>query len=290
MSVTIEKKAGHRRQIQRLGPFLLFLLFGLLLFFVFSHFRPLLPRNVEVISRIAFILALLTTSLLVRRSKRFNKYWLVFFAFFTASLAQALDYYFSGWSLSLLGLDIKTPAGIAMDKLESTFLIVASIILLTRLSGGNMASIYLRKGKFRFALIIGLIVFLAVAAISIPWAKWQYQTGDLSLGRVIPWIPWILIFVLANGLNEELLLRGLFLRKLEPFLGPFLSNLCMAIPFTMLHFGVDYTQNILLILALLLPLGLALGYVTQKTNSIWGAWLIHASVDIAVVLALFSQL
>jgi len=210
MSVTIEKKAGHRRQIQRLGPFLLFLLFGLLLFFVFSHFRPLLPRNVEVISRIAFILALLTTSLLVRRSKRFNKYWLVFFAFFTASLAQALDYYFSGWSLSLLGLDIKTPAGIAMDKLESTFLIVASIILLTRLSGGNMASIYLRKGKFRFALIIGLIVFLAVAAISIPWAKWQYQTGDLSLGRVIPWIPWILIFVLANGLNEELLLRGLF--------------------------------------------------------------------------------
>jgi len=153
-----------------------------------------------------------------------------------------------------------------------------------------MASIYLQKGKIRFALILGLIVFLAVAAISIPWAKWQYQTGDLSLGRVIPWIPWILIFVLANGLNEELLLRGLFLRKLEPFLGPFLSNLCMAIPFTMLHYGVDYTQNILLILVLLLPLGLALGYVTQKTNSIWGAWLIHASVDIAVVLALFSKL
>jgi len=286
----IDKALKQKPQIQRLGLFLLFLLFGLLLFFVFSHFRPILPKNVEIISRIAFILALLTTVFLIRRSKRYNKYWLVFFAFFTASMAQALDYYFSGWSLSLLGLDIKTPAGIAMDKLESTFLIVASIILLTKLSGGNMASIYLQKGKIRFALILGLIVFLAVAAISIPWAKWQYQTGDLSLGRVIPWIPWILIFVLANGLNEELLLRGLFLRKLEPFLGPFLSNLCMAIPFTMLHYGVDYTQNILLILVLLLPLGLALGYVTQKTNSIWGAWLIHASVDIAVVLALFSKL
>jgi membrane protease YdiL (CAAX protease family) len=64
----------------------------------------------------------------------------------------------------------------------------------------------------------------------------------------------------------------------------------MAIPFTMLHIGVDYTQNTLMMLVFLLPLGLALGYVMQKTNSILGSWLIHASVDIAVVLALFSKL
>ena len=127
-------------------------------------------------------------------------------------------------------------------------------------------------------------------AISVPWAKWQYQTGDLSFERVIPWIPWILIFVLANGINEELLFRGLFLRKFEPFLGSFLSNLCVAIPFTMLHIGVDYTQNALMLLVFLLPLGLALGYLMQKKNSILGAWLVHASVDIAVVLALFSKL
>lgn len=285
-----DNRIRQRERLHQLGLFLLFLLFGLLMFFVFSHFRPLLPKDIETPSRIALIFVLLITTLLIRRSSRFKKYWLVFFAFFIAAFAQALDYYFNDWSLTLLGLDTKTPAGIAVSKLESTIMIVVPILLLTKASGTNLASIYLQKGKLRSALIIGLIVFFAIAAVSIPWAKWQYQTGDLSLERVIPWVPWILVFVLANGINEELLFRGLFLRKLEPFLGSFLSNLCIAIPFTMLHFGVDYTQNFLMFLVFLLPLGLALGYVMQKTNSILGAWLIHASVDISVALALFSKL
>jgi membrane protease YdiL (CAAX protease family) len=283
-------RTKRKRQILRLGLFLLFVIIGLLLFFVFSHFRPVFSKNIDIPARIALILALLVSSLLLRRSERLNKYWPIFFAFFTASLAQALDYYFSGWSLNLLGLDVKSPAGIVVDKLESTFLIVVPIIVLTKLSGNNMASIYLQKGNLKRGLIIGLTVFVVVAAVSIPWAKWQYQAGDLIVQRVIPWIPWILLFVLANAFNEELLFRGLFLKKLQPLLGVFPANLCMAIPFVALHYGVDYTQNIFLIMALLLPLGLALGYVMQKTNSIIASWLIHASFDIAVILALFSNL
>ena len=291
LGLTIEdSRIKRRQQIQRFGLFLLFLLFGLLISVVFSHFRPLLPKDIDIPFRIALIVAFLIAALLIRRSRRLNQYWLVFFAFFAASFAQALDYYFNDWSISLLGLDIKTPAGIAVSKLESTLMIVAPILLFTRASGNNLASIYLQKGKLRSGLIIGLVVFFAIALISIPWAKWQYQTGDLSLSRVISWIPWILVFVLANGINEELLFRGLFLRKLEPHLGTFPANLCMAIPFTMLHIGVDYTQNSLMLLAFLLPLGLVLGYVMQKTNSILGSWLIHASVDISVALALFSKL
>jgi membrane protease YdiL (CAAX protease family) len=285
-----EKKTGQGSLRHRLGLFLLFLSLGLLIFFVFSHFRPLIPGNMELFSRIALIVALLITTLIVFRSQRFNKYWLVFYAFFIAACAQALDYYFNDWALNILDLSINTPAGIAISKLESTIMIVVPILILTRASGNDLASIYIQKGKLRTGLIIGGIVFLLVALISIPWAKWQYQTGDLSLERVVPWIPWIIIFVLANSINEELLFRGLFLRKLEPFLGSFLSNLCIAIPFTMLHFGVDYSQNFLMFLGFLLPLGLVLGYVMQKTDSILGAWLIHASVDIAVILALFSRL
>jgi len=290
MEATRVNQKGQSSPWHRIGLFFLFLACGLLMTLVFSHFRPLFPYYIDIPARVVLILAFLFASLLLRRSRYYNQYWLVFFAFFTASLAQALDYYFSGWSLNLAGLDIKTPAGIAMDKLESTVLIVVPIILFTKLSGNNMASIYLQRGNLKQGLIIGLTVFIIVAAISIPWAKWQYQTGELSLARIVPWIPWILLFVLANGINEELLMRGLFLRKLDPLLGAFAANLCMAIPFTMLHIGVDYTQNILMLLAFLLPLGLVLGYVMQKTNSILASWLIHASVDIAVVLALFSQL
>jgi len=290
MPPTEAEQAKHSSRLHRFGLFLLFLALGLLLFLVFSHFRPLLPENAELPARIALILVLLGSSLLLRRSDRLRKYWPVFFAFFIASFAQALDFYFSGWLVSLLGLDVKSPAGIAVDKLESTLLIVIPIVLLARLSGNNMGSIYLRKGNLRLGLIVGLTVFIVVAALSIPWAQWQYRVGDLSLQRVLPWIPWILLFVLANSINEELLFRGLFLQKLEPFLGAFPANICMAIPFTMLHVGIDYSQNTLVLLALLLPLGLLLGYVMQKTRSILASWLIHASVDIAVVLSLFSQL
>lgn len=263
---------------------------GILLFLVFSHFRPIFRRNVDLPSRIVLTLILLGSSLLLRRSDRFMKYWPIFFAFFTASFVQVFDFYFSGWSLRLLRLSIESPIGIAMDKLESTFLIVIPIMLFTRLSGNHMNSIYFNKGNLKQGLIIGLTVFIVVTALSIPWAEWQYQAGDLSLQRVIPWIPWILLFVLANAINEELLFRGLFLKKLEPVLGAFLANICMAIPFTLFHIGIDYTQNTLLILALLLPLGIVLGYLMQKTNSILASWLVHASVDIAVVLSLFSQL
>ena len=290
MLPTEAKQAKHGPRAHRFGLFLLFLALGLLLFLVFSHFRPLLPESADLPSRIALSLVLLGSSLLPRRSDRLRKYWLVIFAFFTASFAQALDYYLSGWLPSLLGLGMESPAGIAVDKLESTLLIVIPILVLTRLSGNNMGSIYLQKGNLKLGLIIGLTVFIVVAALSIPWAQWQYRVGDLSLQRVLPWTPWILLFVLANSINEELLFRGLFLQKLEPFLGAFPANICMAIPFTMLHVGIDYSQNTLMLLALLLPLGLLLGYVMQKTRGILAPWLIHASMDIAVVLSLFSQL
>jgi len=290
MPPTEPKQAKQSSRAHRFGLFLLFLALGLLLFLVFSHFRPLLPANAGLPSRIALVLVLLGCSLLLRRSDRLRNYWPVLFAFFIASFAQALDYYLSGWLPGLLGLDMESPAGIAVDKLESTLLIVLPIVILTRLSGNSMGSIYLQKGNLRLGLIIGLTVFIVVAALSIPWAQWQYRVGDLSLQRVLPWIPWILLFVLANSINEELLFRGLFLQKLEPLLGAFPANICMAIPFTMLHVGIDYSQNTLLLLALLLPLGILLGYTMQKTRSILGPWLIHASVDIAVVLSLFSQL
>jgi membrane protease YdiL (CAAX protease family) len=284
------QQTNQTSRAHRLALFLLFLALGLLLFVVFSHFRPLLPENADLPSRIALVLVLLGSSLLLRRSDRLRKYWPVIFAFFIASFAQALDYYLTGWFPDLLGLDMGTPAGITVDKLESTLLIVIPILVLTRLSRNSMGSIYLQKGNLKLGLIVGLMVFIVIAALSVPWAQWQYRVGDLSLHRVLSWTPWILLFVLANSINEELLFRGLFLQKLEPFLGAFPANLCMAIPFVMLHIGVDYSRNTLLLLALLLPLGLLLGYVMQKTRSILAPWLIHASMDIAVILSLFSQL
>ena len=107
---------------------------------------------------------------------------------------------------------------------------------------------------------------------------------------MLGWLPWLLVFVLANAAQEEILFRGLFLRKLEPFLGKFVSNSLIALVFTALHQGVNYTSSELIFLAALVPLALAWGCLMQKTDSIWGSILFHAGMDIPIMLGIFSNL
>ncbi|MGB7537965.1 MAG: CPBP family intramembrane glutamic endopeptidase [Anaerolineales bacterium] len=277
---------------RRAGFFLLFLLIGLLLFVVLNHIRLTLPESVDGIGRVAVILSFLALALLARRSRRFEKYWQILSACFIAALAMAIDYYLpSGeWLLRILNISIKTPAGIALDKLDSSIILIVTIILLTKVSGADLGSIYLRKGNLKMGLLVGLTAFAVSAAGAIPVSELFFGGKDLTLEKVLPWTPGILIFVLGNAFNEELLFRGLFLGKYNPFLGRFLSNLVIAIPFALHHTGVSYTPDVLMFLVILIPLALAWGYVTQKTDSLWGSILFHAGTDIPIVLGIFSSL
>jgi membrane protease YdiL (CAAX protease family) len=280
------------KPIIRAGLFFLFLVFGLLIFVVFSHMRPLLPDNIDLIGRITLILGFLAASLLARSSQRFEPYWQILFAYFIASVATTVDLYLPSreWLLRLLNLSIDTPAGLAIDKLDSSIIIIASVILLTKASGSNLSSLYLQRGNLKSGLVIGAIAFLVFAASSIPVSEIFFGGRDLQLARVLPWIPWILIFIVGNAFNEEILFRGLFLKKFGPFIGRFLANLVIAIPFALHHSGVSYSPGTLIFLALLIPLALAWGFIMQKTDSIWGSVLFHAGTDIPVVLSLFAAL
>ncbi len=88
---------------------------------------------------------------------------------------------------------------------------------------------------------------------------------------------------------EEVLFRGLFLRKLEPFYGKVISNLLVAFVFTVLHRAATYTADQYLFLAILFPLALAWGYIMQKTDAVWGSILFHAGMDIPIILGIFSN-
>ena len=174
--------------------------------------------------------------------------------------------------------------------LKGNRLLGTSIILLTKLSGGSLPSIYLKKGSIRKGLVIGFVAMAVAATVSIPLSERLFGGRDLSLARVIPWTPWILVFVLENAFNEELLFRGLFLQRLEPLLGTAGSNLSVAIVFTCHHAEVEYTSEVLMLLAFLFPVALAWGTVMQQTDSLWGSVLFHAGMDIPVVLGIFSTL
>jgi len=63
-----------------------------------------------------------------------------------------------------------------------------------------------------------------------------------------------------------------------------------ALPFLLMHYGVPYTTPQLLFLAALLPLALAWGWLTQKSEGIWGSVLFHAGMNISVIVGMFSNL
>ena len=280
------KKANH------LLFFFISLPVGLLIFITFSHFRPVFAQDLDLPLRLGMIFFFLAGVYFTRQNPRYKQFWPLLYACLTASTALLLDLYLPliDWLLLAINLPIKTPAGIALDKLESTLIISLTIIGFTLAAGKNLSSIFLQRGLLKLGLRIGLIGLLVFTLASIPLSEMFFGGANITISRAISWTPWILIFILGNAFNEELLFRGLFLKKLEPFLPSFLANLLVGLIFTLHHTGVGYAPETLMFLAFLLPLALAWGATMLKTDSLWGSFLFHAGADIPVVLAIFSTL
>ena len=151
------------------------------------------------------------------------------------------------------------------------------------------------KGKIKLGLFVGLIGVLVFAFLSIPGANYLFLGQNLTMAKLVSWMPWILPIVLANGLREELLYRGLFLKKFESLLGNGLSGFLQALIFSLSHsvagIGIiQYTPYISVLVVTTFILGLVLGYVMRKTDSIVGPILLHAGTDIPIFIGIFSNI
>jgi membrane protease YdiL (CAAX protease family) len=175
-----------------------------------------------------------------------------------------------------------SPAWIALSRLSEAAWRVTIIVLLMLAGGASVRSMYLTRGRLGLGLAVGLAGFAVCAAAAfLP-----------LLGRPGGWkqlssvAPWILTFVLANGFAEELLFRGLFLRRFERFLGKGWSNLLAAGAFTLWRLQAAPVSELAVLLLVLLPLALAWGWLMQKTGSLWGSALFHAGADCLVIFGI----
>lgn len=278
---------------KRIGLFLLILTLGWLVFGVFSHYFPFFCRSIDRIGRMVTAVALLVAALAARRSERLSCYWLIPFAYFTALTAISVDNYLglSQWILPAMGLSQASPAGLAINKLESSLLGIMVVLALTRLTGQKIESLYIQRGNLCLGLLVGLVAWVIMIVFLIPVTESFFKGNNLRWDCIIPWTPWILIMVLSNAANEELIFRGLLIGKIEPFLGHFATNLVTTIPFVVMHTGNAYMTDTFVFLALqLLPLSLAWCWLMQKSNSIWGSLLFHAAMDIPIFVGIFSNL
>ena len=87
------------------------------------------------------------------------------------------------------------------------------------------------------------------------------------------------------------MIRGLFLKKYGSLFGRRQSLLLTSVIFALFHQAIlQYTDVVTYIAFLIITflLGLAWGYIMQKSDSIWGAVVAHAVADILLLIAAFG--
>jgi membrane protease YdiL (CAAX protease family) len=275
---------------QRLGLFVVFLICSVAIFVFGSNYFAVFPTNKNLAYSAVLSAAFLVAAVCLKRSERFAKYWQVAFALFIAAFAFLFALLFAGWSSTVLGwfnLTINTSQGIAFAKVYEMLMIVVPIIVLTKLSGADLGAIYLRRGNLKWGLSIGALVFFNFASSALLFFATRYTSTD-KLGAAV---LWGIVFSFANSFMEELWLRGIFLKRFEPLLGTSVSILLTSIVFSLMHIGAVYLTPaaIPFLLANALTLGLACGFLMMKTDSIWGAVLIHAAADLFAFMAIFAN-
>ena len=271
---------ANRGWAYRTGVFLLLLACGLLVFV-----PAYISSETLVYVRLGTALAFLAAALLLKRSKRLHEYWQIPLALGTAATAMLISAYWSDWLLGMLGVSQDTATGLALAKLSEALWICLVIIAITVLFGVDTGTIFVKRGRLRQGLLIGLLAFLLLSVIAIVQATAQGTT----LQQLVRLSPWILIFVLANGFMEELLYRGLFLKRYQPVLGRHLSNLVTALVFVTIHAQVTYTPDLVPFLIGLFFLALLWGALMQKTDSVIGSALFHAGADTLIILGIFAD-
>jgi membrane protease YdiL (CAAX protease family) len=240
----------------------------------------------KIFYKIAMPVIFFIITLLLHRSERLHEYWDVFSSYFLGAFG-----FFIAWLVFyLLPIQATTVEGIALVKLFEAILIIGPIIMLLLISKTSLKSIYIAKGNLKLGLIFGLAGFGLFVIFSFTGAELLFYGTALDWNKVLIWLPWIFIFIFANSIMEELLYRGLFIRKYGQFFSKGKSNLLQAIIFALIHFGVTYTSQQFLFLILNFFLGLLWGYMVQKTDSLIGSTLFHAGADFVVIIGIFSVL
>lgn len=167
---------------------------------------------------------------------------------------------------------------------------VAMIVVLMR---SRKEPIHLRIKYFgpsaALYTVVGLVVFVGVT-LALPAS---------ALGRVGIAVP-AALDALRNGLvagdvlqaaAQEIQFRGALLGVLETKMQPWQANAAQSVFFGFGHLALEqYEGPIVALIPLTIALGFVLGWVTQRTRSIWPAVLIHIAAEVAVRVAVVPGL
>lgn len=291
-STTSRKPSETSSQIRAIGYqtglFVILLLCSLSIYLFGANYYKLFPTNGNPLFAGGIAGFFLAAAFVLKRSKYLAKYSGIAYAFFIASTVNLVSDLLAGHYtdlVELFGLALDPNGTQALSKLYDSLLVITPILLLTVASRADLAFLYLKIGNqyrqwgFGIGALILINLFTSVLIF--------FGTG-YSLPKLGSAVAWGLVFALSNSILEELWVRGLFLRKLLPVIGAAGTVLLTSIAFASLHFlSVAYLpiSVVPIFVANTFTLGVACSILMLKTDSIWGAFLIHAAADLFLFIA-----
>ena len=275
-------------QLRRFGLIVIFIVCSQAIFLLGPNYYKLFPTNGNRFYSASLTAIFLIAAMIFKLNKSLAKYWQVSYAFFIASAVNLVSIFLVKYLdpfLAFLGTSSSTNSGLALGKLYDTLIVVIPILALTLISGDRLDSLYLKIGNlsYKWGLGIGALVVVNYFTSVLIFFGTGYELSQL--GSVI---LWGIVFAFSNSLLEELWVRGLFLKKLTPLIGTAGAIIVTSITFACLHFlGVAYLPAATVPIFVLntFTLGLACSILMVKTDSVWGAYLIHAAADLFLFIA-----
>ena len=239
-----------------------------------------IANNVKLILRIMLIVGFFISWRLFQKRDLTNAKDLAF-AFMALNLAFLVVSFFTS---TFWNLNQETSKGFALIKLSDAVIISLVLILSFVIGGYKLKNIYLTKGRLIPGVIIGILFFILFGYLAINNPQQRIEPDFLRKNYF-----WILIFVFANGFMEELIFRGIFLKKLNQYMKPvwaiILTSICFAVP----HLTVNYDPDVLVFAGIVFVLGIICGFAMHYTRSIIAPMLIHAGADLMIIIPVYAS-
>ena len=267
----------------RFASFLLFLVFGAVVFLPAMPFSANIADGPELILRLITITLFLCGFFWLRKSTGLEDLDTLFLAFAVASAAMLLSWQYGGFLYQGVEADLSTMRGIALAKTGSAIMHLLPFIIFMPFLTARGDDFYWRIGaRGIIAIGIGILAFggFALAAF-----------GSLeAIGDLKGLVWWILLFVAANAVMEEILFRGLFLSNAVRLMGRPLAVIATALVFAGAHLTITYFAEIATFLIILVALGILWAVLMLWSRSIWGSVVFHAGSDLMIVAGIVQTM
>ena len=204
------------------------------------------------------------------------------------------------WLLPLLGVDLQSERGACLAQIAAFALDFILIALVFRRflwrsaqplkgSGSRLLSTALRG--FGFYWLLGCLVSLLIAFLSVGLEVTPENRNNETIDTILTnyKVSMALSTVVFAPLTEECLVRGVLfapLCKRKPWVAYLVTTVLFGLLHTFQYIGVQAWSVLALSFLQYLPAGIALGWVYQRTRSIWGAIALHSLINLVALAAM----